>query len=431
MARWKRLAFGAGALVLAIAVLPPGAATAARQPPAAAAAAPAAEDPFAEEAVGFAKERGISEAEARKRMSWQLVAPDLDERLQRELGTRYGNVWIDVRDGDRVKAGVTGSVDDEVRGIVKAAAAAVGLTDGYDVVAVKRSAAKLAADNDWLADQIIRTNVGVEAPLSAGIRTDLNALMLHVPRTGTLTAAQKDLITTAQARLGAGLVLGTSSGAFKTFACDVPYCDKPLRGGVKINHPSTWCTAGFIAQSKVDSVKYVVTAGHCAYQHLGTWSSKNVALTSTDIGPVHHWIFDTYIGDMAIIRINDSSATGWNPQPWVLVTLSFQTTENTTYHIASDNMSVVGMRICTTGAATRVTNCSHVEELGLTASLDGLTMRNLGLTENCGKPGDSGAPMFASHVGYGILVGGDEDDCEIVYQGIRTAERELNVNILH
>lgn len=58
-------------------------------------------------------------------------------------------------------------------------------------------------------------------------------------------------------------------------------------------------------------------------------------------------------------------------------------------------------------------------------------MRNLGRTGNCSKPGDSGAPMFASHVGYGILVGGVDGECDSVYQGIRTAERELNVNILH
>ncbi|GAA1408029.1 hypothetical protein ACFQZ4_07605 [Catellatospora coxensis] len=218
MVRWKQAALSACALGLAVALLPPG--SAAARPTAD--ASPAGVDWFADEAAGFAKERGISEAEARERMAWQLVAPDLDERLQTDLGARYGAVWIDVRDGDRVKVGVTGVVDGPAQSAVKAAAQAVGLTGGYDLVSVKRSAARLAADNDWLG-----------------------------------------------------------------------------------------------------------------------------------------------------------------------------------------------------------------EELGLTANLGGLSMRNLGRTSNCSKPGDSGAPMFASHVAYGILVGGVEDDCDTVYQGIRTAERELNVNILH
>ncbi|MEU7824222.1 S1 family peptidase [Catellatospora sp. NPDC049133] len=429
MVRWKQAALSVCALGLAVALLPPG--SAAARPTAD--ASPAGVDWFAEEAAGFAKERGISEAEARERMAWQLVAPDLDERLQTDLGARYGAVWIDVRDGDRVKVGVTGQVDEPARAAVKAAAQAVGLTGGYDLVSVKRSATRLADDNDWLGEEVIRVNRDATVFLSAGLRPDLNAVQLGVPRKGGLTAAQEALVKAAQTRLGDGVVLASTSDGYRPFlGCDSPYCDAPLRGGVKINHPDTSCTAGFVAQSKVDSKKYIVTAGHCAMDNLGTWSSKNAALTVKAIGPVHRWIFDTYIGDMAIIRISDTSvATGWDPRPWVLITYSPQTNQNTTYHIAEDKMSLLGMRICTTGMATRMTNCGHVTELGLTANLGGLSMRNLGRTSNCSKPGDSGAPMFASHVAYGILAGGVEDDCDTVYQGIRTAERELNVNILH
>jgi hypothetical protein len=423
MIRWNRMTVSAFALAL-VATLTPLVTTAASP-------ALAGSDDFANEAEGFAKERGISEAEARRRMAWQLVAPDLDEKLQSDLGTRYAAVWIDIRDGDRVKIGVAGPIDSQVKTIVRNATVAVGLSE-FDTVQVRRSMNELSANNTWLADEISRVNTGAAVSLGAGIRTDLNAVQLSIPTTGTLTAAQKELITLAQARFGDGLVFGQTSGVFRTMACAAPYCDKPLRGGVKINHPDTWCTAGFMAQSKVDTKKYVVTAGHCARGNGSGWSSKTTALTTVPIGPVHRWIFDTFIGDMAIIRIDDPSSTGWSPQPWVYVTWGLHTTENTAYHISSDKMSIVGMRICTTGAATRMSNCGRVTELGFTATLDGwLSMRNLGRTSNCGKGGDSGAPMFASHVAYGILVGGIEGECDIVYQGIRTAERELNVNILH
>ncbi|MEV0457275.1 S1 family peptidase [Catellatospora methionotrophica] len=424
MFRRRRLVAGALALALATPLVPVAAA--------AAPAAPTGVDVFAEEAAGFAKDRGITEAEARQRMAWQLVAPDLDTRLTAELGSRYGGLWIDVRDGDRVTIGAT-AVDGGVQATVKAATAELGLSV-YDLIPVKRSWERLSADNDWLAGEVIRVNAGSAVALSAGIRTDLNAVQLALPADGVLSAAQKAFVEAARARLGAGLVFGAAPGrGFAAFAgCVSPYCDPPLRGAVKINYPGvTSCTAGFVAQSKVDTKKYLVTAGHCAMGRTGNWWSKNAGLHEFKIGAVHRWIFDTYIGDMALIRIDDPSEIGWNPQPWVMVTWSLQTTENQTYHISSDNMSVVGMRICTTGQATRMSNCGHVTELGLTANLGGLPMRNLGRTTNCGKPGDSGAPMFASHVAYGILAGGVEGDCDTVYQGIRTAERELNVNILH
>ncbi len=429
MFRRRRLAAAAFVLALATPLALP-VATAAAPPPA---AAPTGVDVFAEEAAGFAKERGITEAEARQRMAWQLVVPDLDARLTEDLGSRYGGLWIDVRDGDRVTIGVTGTVDGAAQATVKAATADLGLP-AYDLIPVKRSWDRLLADNDWLAGEVIRVNAGAAVLLSAGIRTDLNAVQIGLPADGVLTAAQKSFVEAARTRLGAGLVFGAAPGrGFEAFAgCDSPYCDPPLRGGVKIYYPGvTSCTAGFVAQSKVDSKKYLVTAGHCAMGRLGNWWSKNAGLHEFKVGAVHRWIFDTYIGDMALIRIDDPSAIGWNPQPWVMVTWGLQTTENFTYHISSDNMSVVGMRICTTGQVTRMSNCGHVTELGLTANLGGLPMRNLGRTTNCSKPGDSGAPMYASHVGYGILVGGVEDDCDTVYQGIRTAERELNVSILH
>ncbi|MGK3991603.1 hypothetical protein WME99_51630 [Sorangium sp. So ce136] len=57
-------------------------------------------------------------------------------------------------------------------------------------------------------------------------------------------------------------------------------------------------------------------------------------------------------------------------------------------------------------------------------------MRKLGRGSFCGMGGDSGSPMYASHVAHGLQVAG-YSECDSLYQGIRAAESVLNVNVLH
>src|SRR5690349_6975527 len=72
----------------------------------------AAADPFANEAAGFARQRGITIAEAEQRLGWQMIAPDLEERLEGSMPSTFGAVWIDANDRDRVKVGVAPVIDD-------------------------------------------------------------------------------------------------------------------------------------------------------------------------------------------------------------------------------------------------------------------------------------------------------------------------------
>jgi hypothetical protein len=388
----------------------------------------AADDPTANEAAGFARERGITLAEAQQRLLWQIAAPDLEEQLEGSMATTFGGVWIDVRDKDRVKVGVAPKIDDTSLAVVKRTAAAVGLTD-FDVVAVPRTLATLTANMTWLGDEIAKVNPGARVKLSAGVRTSQNALHLTLPN-GTLSTAQADLVTTAAKKFGDGIVIDGAAGAFVPFACSYPYCDAPLHGGVKINYPTTWCSSAFTAQSKVDSVYYLITAGHCADGHFNTWGTKWTDLSVHDIGAVWHWEWNS-AGDMAIIRV--SNADVGTPQPWVQVTAGPDTTANDTYTIHSDKLSIEGMRICVTGAAFGRTDCGNVTELDFTTDYGGgPTVHHLGRSSACGKPGDSGGAMYASHVAYGLMVGGNTDDgCDTIYQGIRATEKMLNVNVLH
>jgi hypothetical protein len=393
--------------------------------PAAAQAGRAAADDG--EVAGFARQRGIPLAAARQRLSWQVVAPDLAERLADDLGPRYGGVWVDVQDGDRIKVAVVGGPDPQTTATVRRAAEAVGLAGGYDLAGVRHPWKTIMADNDWLGTQIARVNADAAATLAAGLRTDLNAVELQTPRAGTLTGAQRALVTEAGDRLGDRLVLGSYEGRPATRACGYPYCDKPLRGGVRITN-SGGCTGGFVARSKVDDKLYQFTAGHCAFfGGVDNWSTSFTDLTDHVIGPVWHWKWHGG-GDMAILRIDN--VPGWNPKAWVTVTDGPDTTADATYHISSDQRSVLGMRICTTGASYGNSDCGFVTQLGLTATFDGVTTHQLGRASFCGTGGDSGSPMYSFHVAYGLQTAGFSE-CDSVYQGIRSAEAELNVNVLH
>lgn len=390
-----------------------------------AAPAAAADPPPNHDALGYAEQRGISVKEAELRLHRHSLAPDLEERLETDLGADFGGVWMDA-ETDRVKVGVVKTVSAQHKAIVERAAQVIGLS-GYDYAVVARPWSMLLNHNAWLAREIVRVNQGAAVYLSAGIRTDLNRVAFGVP-TENLTPAQQALVKQARASLGDALVQ-TAPRRFKSYICVAPYCDWPLRGGVKINYPGTWCSSAFMTQSKVDTKKYLMTAGHCITGWTANWSTKDTDGVSKDIGRTWSGYVDTYIGDMAIIRVNDP--VDWQPQAWIQVPWGPYVYPNANYTIRADKRSVLGMRICAQGAASKITTCGEVEELGLTANVDGLTMTNLGYATACGQPGDSGGPMFASHNAYGILIGGVEGECEVIYQGVRAVESTLNVNVLH
>jgi streptogrisin C len=388
-----------------------------------------------DEVAGFARQRDIPADQARQRLAWQAAAPDLAEALATSLRSRSAGVWVDVNDRDRIKVGIVGGLDSTILAAVRRAAEDVGLAaGGYDVLGVAHTLTALEADNQWLGGEIARVNQGAAATLVTSIRTDRNAVELLTPREGTLTAEQAALTATAVQRLGDKLITGRYDGQLEARSCGSAYCGAPLRGGVRITpdivNNNSGCTAGFVAQSKVDEKQYILTAGHCgsAYNTVD-WVSQTYDGTGYEyeIGPVWHWHWSGQ-GDMAIIRVDNPLL--WNPKPWVNVTDGPDTTKNETYTIGSDKTSVIGMRICTTGSYYGHSDCGFVTHLGMTGTYGGMTVHNLGRASFCGTSGDSGSPMYAQHVAFGLQVAGFSE-CDSVYQGIKAAETKLNVNVLH
>jgi hypothetical protein len=375
--------------------------------------------------TSLAADRGISVAEAAVRIGWQDKAPLLAGQLRTLLGPRFGGLWIDPASGDRIKVGLTESRVDETS--ARSASAKQGLGDAVDTVQVDNSLGTLESIDAMLADALDGVNKGADWPLSAGLRPDINAVQLDVPVRTLLTPAQQSLVDSTVARFGSAVRVVTVHNRAQARACSYPFCDPPLRGGIRISNSGVGCTGAFIARSRSDGRLFQFTAGHCARAASDAWSTRFANGSIHVIGPVHNYVFSGS-GDMAILTINNPS--GWSPAARVFVTASPDTTRNENYAIRADSGSTVGMRICTTGGFYGRSDCGTVTQLGVTVTYGGVTVRGLGRGTFCGTGGDSGAPMYASNTAYGLQVAGFSE-CDSLYQGIRAAEDALNVNVAH
>jgi len=383
--------------------------------------------------LALAKERGIGAGEAKRRMGWQQKASDVEGALASALGPdRFGGLWIGL-DDDRIKVGVVDGVGVQaVASTVGAVATAHGLGDATDVVAVRHSLSALVSANDWIGRQLVRVNKATPFPLQAGYVPDKSVVRLGLPpRPEDLTAAQADVVTEAKRRFGSMLVTYTVTDRVTPEACSFPYCDPPLRAGVRVG--PVGCTLGFLARSRTDNLLYAFTAGHCLDGSASTtyWTQFSTG-SQHDIGPRHNFVLGAD-GDAGIIRVTNEP--GWSARAWVYVLSSTGndgvagTVYDNEYPILADGTSSLNMRICKSGVSSDRTSCGRVKELGVTVTYStGETINNLARTSYCSLGGDSGVPVYANNTAYGIHVAGS-DGCVAYYQGIRGAENLMNVDV--
>lgn len=401
--RW--VAGGAAALLIATATTALGA-----PEPTGAGCVTRPADQASPEVAALAGALKVSRSEAAVRIGWQNSAEQLDRASRAAGKASYGGLWIDTKTA-RIKLGSTGA-----DAALRSAAAGCGLAGAVDVVRVKHGASTLEAASEWLGDRI----VGSRSGLGAGLSYDANAVHLDLPADRALSSSERALVSEAVRMWGDAVRVRSLPGSDAPTACTANghYCDPSLRGGIRMNEG---CTLGFIVRSRSDNVLYAMTAGHCGG---GTWTTNFTDGTTHTIGPVHNSVYGA-AGDAQIIRISNPS--GWSPRAWVLVRASADTTRDETYHIGSVGGSTIGMRICKTGY-TAGSDCGTVTELNYTATYG---VQHLGVANFCVSPGDSGGPVYASHVAYGITSGHrtGASPCRSYYQGARGAEDLMNVNI--
>jgi hypothetical protein len=188
--------------------------------------------------------------------------------------------------------------------------------------------------------------------------------------------------------------------------------------------------------SNSDAKLYALTAGHCVRDFPGaTWFANfpNGEGHAIGLGHSANPPGDATT-DAGIIAINDPSATGWAPRAEVLVLASDAnggpgTTYDETYAIAGTGTSSFGMRVCKAGAAFG-TSCGIVFALNVTGptGVTGMAEANYH-----GGHGDSGAPVFAGHIAYGLHQSHDPtstaDSWDSFYVGITHATGALKVHV--
>lgn len=405
-----------------------------------------ANGPHAAGVSGFAQLRNISLSDADVRLQRHSIAAKLGENLEGRVSRLYGGLWI-TKD-DRIQIGIARYLDngqtqvvksefDAVRAQILEIALSFDVQKFVDIVEVRYSWNELKVRNDQFARLIFKGGLGV----TTAIHTPTNSIIMRAPDYRTLSRQELNLIEVAKASSGS-VTTGTYSTPFVKRDCPAGSChppypnlDPPLRGGIKLYYYAgvTWherCTAGFIAKSKVDHIRYVITAGHCIYETGQIWGAKKQNGDILMIGLAHNYVHAD--SDMAIIQLTydtlppefQNPTNDWNPQKWVYVTASDDTTYDPSYYISSISTSVIGQRVCTSGSSYKESSCGFVTELGYSSNIG----TNMGRASFCGVSGDSGAPIYASHVAYGIQIGGGSE-CDSIYQGITEVENRMNVNV--
>lgn len=250
------------------------------------------------EAANFAQERGISVEAASQRLLWQERASALAADAEARLGGHFGGVWIDNQDGDRVKLGIAAG-DAAAHNAASAAIVAARLQDGADTVDIEYSLADLEAAKAAVAADTTTANRSGIADVTVGLRPDLNAIQIDTPADFPLTGGQKNAVDRALKRYGRAVVRKSYTGRYQKRGCTYPYCDPPLRAGIRISDSQFSCTGGFLGRSRSDGVLYQFTSGHCNDPVGATWSTQFAGGSTHAIGPFHNSIDDNR-GDAAL-----------------------------------------------------------------------------------------------------------------------------------
>jgi hypothetical protein len=389
----------------------------------------------------LARERGVSMSEAAKRIGWQSRSVEVRDAVAAKLGRDFGGLWIDFETDRPVVAAITGR--ERTRERVRPELAQARIENVANVVEVAYALADLQSMQESLTADIAYVNEGSIEPVDARVNEPKNRVVVMVPPGVELTDRQQDYVDRA---LESPMVMREETptkGIGRTCAQQgILVCNAPLRGGTNLFlNGSFGCTAGFNTRD-AGGTAYLMSAGHCFDPRV-----QSIPVGSRMLDGINHYIggrhaarFDTG-GDFGIVRINDPGASGWNIRAWVAVTNSQSdgdvagSTVNWEYPIRTTGGTLDFMRVCTTGAARAQTSCGRVtnRDTPFTYTAPGwgeVRVAHLASANFCGQGGDSGGPVYADNIAYGLHVTGtSEGSCYSFYQGIVGAENAMNVKV--
>jgi hypothetical protein len=214
-------------------------------------------------AGGLAAEQHISTAQAALDLQTQSSAGNIAGELQSALGTGYAGLWFDPVTG-RFHIDIAPSTN-------RAAAEAVARGAGVLAESTFDPVSSTWAQVQAAAKQAERQLAPLELAQQASVITDPRENRPIVELSSDVGQMQSDNANRVarSASVPASVVeVAPRELQIRPAACSFPYCDAPLRGGVRINSSEdpnkgfSQCTAGAMA-TESRGYQYILTAGHC------------------------------------------------------------------------------------------------------------------------------------------------------------------------
>jgi len=295
-----------------------------------------------------------------------LAAPALSAPTQATAGT----ATVASKLGSQTAGSYLNAQGQTVVTVTTASAAATVRAAGAIPKMVTRSAADLQKATRTLDDT-------AKIPGTAwAVDPATNQVLVSVD--STVTGANLAAVKAAVAKLGSAARMESVPGAFTT----------KISGGTAIYSGGYRCSLGFNVVS--GSTYYFLTAGHCG--NIGTtWysNSNRTTVLGTRTGT-------SFPGnDFAIIRYTGSAAHPGDVNLY----------NGTTQDITSAGTPTVGATVYRSGSTTGV-HSGRVTALNATVNYAEGSVSGLIRTTVCAEGGDSGGPLFAGTVAYGLTSGG-------------------------
>ncbi len=369
--------------------------------------------------------------EATRRVELQPARDLVIEAYAKAAGTAWGGAYV----------------DQEGNGALVVESTDVAAFDRADLSAQARGLGVEVRKREvpFTYDQLNEATTAIARTFSS---EDITGTVTGNPQDGFLTVtvtseadvarAQRLLtyaITDDQLR-GTVRIVADKDAAFRTFGCSSSYtsCDAPMRGGQAMSTaPGGICTTGFTVASNSNGWVYEMTAGHCAVidpaygiygSGIGTGSLQWNAYQPGNgydhvVGRAHSTDYaELSQGDASLIDVDNpaSAPAGWGPGGYVRVMTSggtHPTADEPRYDItgvgSTGGLTQYQSWLCKTGALTN-TNCGQIYGWGATfvgpspGGYDTVNAAIISGMKSC--TGDSGSPVYAGHLGYGIVNGG-------------------------
>jgi hypothetical protein len=391
------------------------------------------EDPGLERlaVASYVNDHRVSAEEATRRLRLQDRAAGIEDRIEALLGEQFAGAWFDHDDRGRFKIGITRAAASR-SGDVQRIVGEFGLGDDAQLVSVRYTLAELERNKDAIRESLLDM-MRIGHAITA-YDTKSNAVIV---------SALEQLPSYEETRIRAlasmdGVIVRRVAGSTLTAEpmCTILYCPPPLRGA---RHMWFNCTGGFIARHRVYTGDFLMlTVGHCIedwYWSGYAFGAFSAPGNSGNIGVPYGYVYGGNSGsDAGAIYIDPNEDWAWPlPVPHVIVESSLLTTYNPNYKIKQDSKSTLGQTLCYSGQGSK-THCAEVSLLGVDfINSEGVLLKNFGALHSCSVAyGDSGAPIYKINRGFGLINSEISmlGTCFALYQGIRSVENVLNVDIL-